>query len=67
MLSTEAVRARYAGEHVPVYQRLAEIENTVEKRLRETVEVSPWSVSGVHWLCKICGHLDPAMRGRMGR
>jgi hypothetical protein len=45
LLANEAVRARYAGEHVPVYQWLAEIENTVEKRLRETVEVSPWFAS----------------------
>jgi hypothetical protein len=44
--------------------RLAEIENTVEKRLRETAEVSPWFASGVHWLCKLCGQFDPAMRGK---
>jgi hypothetical protein len=64
LLASEAVSACSAGEHVPVYQRLAEIENFVEKRLRETAEVSPWFASGVHWLCKLCGHLDPAMRGK---
>jgi hypothetical protein len=63
-VANEAVRARYAGEHVPVYQRLAEIENTVEKHLRTTVEVSSWFASGVHWLCKLCGQFDPAMRGK---
>jgi hypothetical protein len=36
----------------------------VEKRLHETAEVSAWFASGVHWLCKLCGHLDPAMRGK---
>jgi hypothetical protein len=64
LLANEAVRPRYVGEHIPFYQRLAEIENTVEKRLRTTVEVSPWFVSGVHWLCKLCGQFDPAMRGK---
>jgi hypothetical protein len=64
-LASEAVDGRHAGEFVPVYTRLAEIENTVEKRLRETAEVSPWFGTGLlHWLCKICGHHDPAMYGK---
>jgi hypothetical protein len=63
-LASEAVDGRHAGEFVPVYTRLAEIENTVEKHLREMAEVSPWFGTGVHWLCKICGHPDPAMRGK---
>jgi hypothetical protein len=50
--------------YVPVYQRLAEIENIVEKRLRNTAEVSLYLASGLHWMYKICGHLDPAMRGK---
>jgi hypothetical protein len=63
-LASEARLARFDDEHVPVYQRLAEIENIVEKRLRNTAEVSLCFASGLHWMCKICGHVDPAMRGK---
>jgi rubrerythrin len=62
--TTGATSARYAGEHVPVYARLAEIKETVERRLHETAGASPWFGSGVHWLCKLCGHYHRAMRGK---
>jgi hypothetical protein len=62
--ASAARSARYAGEHVPVHARLAEIKDTVERRLHETADVSPWFGAGVHWLCKLCGHHDPAMQGK---
>jgi hypothetical protein len=64
MLAFEAKSVRYDGEHVPYHMRLAEIENTVVKRLHGTADVSPWFASGVHWMCKLCGNFDPAMRGK---
>jgi hypothetical protein len=63
-LRIEAEIARSKDEYVPVYKRLVEIEHIVEYRLRNTAEVSLYFVSGLHWMCKICGHLDPAMRGK---
>jgi hypothetical protein len=54
-LASEAVEGRHAGKFVPVYTRLAEIENTVENRLRETAEVSPWFGAGLHlWSPRPC-------------
>jgi hypothetical protein len=66
LLASQARSARIVGEGepVPIYKRLAEIDNIIKKRLLETAEVSPWFASGVHWLCKLCGFLDPAMRGK---
>jgi hypothetical protein len=65
LASQAAADARIDGEHVPIYKRLAEIEHiVVENRLLNTADVSPWFASGVHWMCKLCGHLDPAMRGK---
>jgi hypothetical protein len=64
LLAIEAEISRSEDEYVLVYKRLAEIENIVKNRLRDTAGASLYFASGLHWMCKICGHLDPAMRGK---